>query len=74
VDGPRIWGVVCAFIFFPFAREFNWPTPEMTGRGDPKNVVSGVVVATASVARGDTIILTRTDSNDNAIAVQIRNE
>jgi hypothetical protein len=41
-------GFVQGFGYAFFAREFQWPTPEMTGRGEPMNLLAGIVVATAS--------------------------
>jgi hypothetical protein len=46
----EVWmiGFIQGFIYAPWAREFLWPTPEMTGRGDPINLLAGILVATAS--------------------------
>ena len=46
----EVWmiGFIQGFVYAPWAREFFWPTPEMTGRGDPINLLAGVLVATAS--------------------------
>lgn len=46
----QVWliGFIQGFAYSFWAREFMWPTPEMTGRGDPTNLLGGIVVATAS--------------------------
>lgn len=46
----EVWliGFIQGFVYAPWAREFLWPTPEMTGRGDPNNLLAGILVATAS--------------------------
>ena len=46
----QVWllGFMQGFLYAFWAREFNWPTPEMTGRGEPMNLLAGLVVATAS--------------------------
>ena len=43
-----VMGFLLGLLFSPFARRMNWPTPEMTGRGQTSTLIAGAVVATAS--------------------------